>query len=51
MDRLKEPSSWAGLGVVLMGLSGFFPEMQVVIQGLGMALGAAGMGVPERGRR
>ncbi|WP_158522521.1 hypothetical protein [Herbaspirillum robiniae] len=40
MDRLKEPSTWAGLGILAQVLKGFFPAYALVLDGASAAAGA-----------
>ena len=42
-----EPSSWAGLGTVALGLKVFFPQYAGILDGAAMLAGAMGVGMRE----
>jgi len=48
MNRFKEPSTWAGLGVAVQMLKMFFPQHSVYIDAVSAAAGAMAMKLPER---
>jgi hypothetical protein len=51
MNRLKEPSTWAGLAAVAQMLKGFVPpQYHVLLDATTAATGALAAGLPERGK-
>ena len=46
--RFGEPSTHAGVGMVLMGASVFFPQYGQLLQALGVALGVTAAAIPEQ---
>lgn len=49
IDRIREPSTWAGFAGILQGLKAVFPQHSAVLDGLTMLAGAAGAMIPEKG--
>lgn len=50
MNRLKEPSTWAGLASALpVFVRMFWPSWAPVADGLAMAAGAAAVAITEKG--
>ncbi|MBN9357544.1 MULTISPECIES: hypothetical protein [Pseudomonadota] len=51
MDRIKEPSTWAGLGILAQVLKGFFPAYALALDGVSAAAGAlAGVLTENKGK-
>lgn len=46
--RLKEPSTSAGVGVVVTALSAFFPAYAPLILGVAAVLGVSAVALPEK---
>lgn len=48
MNRIKEPSTWAGIGGVLAMLAGFFPAWSGVITAAAGVASAAAVALKEK---
>lgn len=48
MHRLKEPSTWAGFGIVFQALKAIKPEYAPVFDGLSFLAGTVAAAVTER---
>lgn len=48
-QRLKEPSTWAGLAALLQVMKVFFPVYAIVFDGLTAAAGSFAVAMPEKG--
>jgi hypothetical protein len=49
MNRLKQPSTWAGVAIVLPVLKLMFPAWGAVVDGLVLAAGGAAVALNEKG--
>ena len=38
VDRLKEPSTWAGIGALILAVTGISPELWGAVAGAGVAI-------------
>lgn len=47
MNRFKEPSTWAGLGVLLQVLKAFVPQYAVLIDAASAGAAAIAVKLPE----
>ena len=47
-NRLKEPSTWAGLAALLQVAKVFFPVYALAFDGLTAAAGSCAMALPEK---
>ena len=47
-NRIKEPSTWAGLAALLQVVKIFFPVYGLVFDGLAAAAGSVAVAMPER---
>lgn len=50
MDRIKEPSTWAGLGLFFQVLKAFFPQHAMYADALTGGAAAVAAALPERAR-
>ena len=48
IDRLKEPSTHAGISAILMALASFFPQYSTIIWTVAGIFGFAAVGVSEK---
>ena len=48
-QRAKEPSTWAGVAVLLQAAAPFVPQWSGVLLGLSALLGAVAVKLPETG--
>jgi hypothetical protein len=47
MDRLKQPSTWAGFGILFQTMKMFFPLYAPILDGLSAAAGSAAVAINE----
>jgi hypothetical protein len=47
MDRLKEPSTWAGIGVIFQVLKAFFPQYAFFADALSAGAGSIAVALKE----
>jgi Asp/Glu/hydantoin racemase len=50
MDRLKQPSTWAGIAALAQVLKAFFPTWTPVIDGVTTLAGGAAVMLNEKGQ-
>lgn len=49
INRVSEPSTWAGVAAILQALAFFFPQYAVLINSATVLAGCAAGAMPERG--
>ncbi|HYD63331.1 MAG TPA: hypothetical protein VEC35_23445 [Noviherbaspirillum sp.] len=49
-DRIKEPSTWAGIAAIFQVLKVFLPQHTVFADALTAGAGAIAMALPEKGK-
>ena len=51
MDRFKEPSTWAGFGILSQVLKSFMPpQWHILLDGISAATGSIAAALPEKAR-
>lgn len=48
IERVKEPSTWAGLAAILQAVGFFFPQYAVLVNAATVLAGCAAGAMPER---